>query len=125
MAEDTEVLDQGDEFAEGQDRKEVERVRSIVARVYTFVRSSEINRTIGSFTFDHYVDEAKRKIKGPGRQIRDASGTSFDTRPTKLEVITNLEKEFRDSFPIIEALAKKKNEADRINEKLEELEAKK
>jgi hypothetical protein len=99
----------GEEIAEGQARREVERIRTVVADVYTFVRSSEINRTIGAFTFDHYIDEAKRKIKGEGRAIRDAAGEATDVRPTKLAVLESLEKAFTDSFAVIEEMAKKKD----------------
>jgi len=96
----------GEEIAEGQSPTQAEKVRRVVADVYTFVRSQEINRTIGSFTFDHYIDEAKRRIKGTGRAIRNAAGESFDQRPTKLEFLDSLEAEFRASFKTIEELAK-------------------
>lgn len=91
-------LQPGEEVVEGQDPKEVDRVRVVMADTYTFVRSQEINRTIASFTFDHYIDEAKRQIKGVGRQLRDASGEAYDVRPTKLEALERLETEFNASL---------------------------
>lgn len=96
----------GEEVLEGQEVSEVEQARTVVADVYTFVRSQEINRTIASFTFDHYIDEAKNRIKGEGRQIRDAAGESFDIRPAKLEALEKLETEFNASLTLIESLAK-------------------
>lgn len=115
-----ESMEPGDQVADGQTQKEVERIRNIVAAVYTFVRAAEVNRTIASFTFDHYIDEEKRAIKGEGRAIRDAAGEAFDKRPTKLEIIENLEKEFRSSYTTIEKMAKKKDAADRVNETISE-----
>lgn len=96
----------GEEVLEGQNVSEVERVRVVVADTYTFVRSQEINRTIASFTLDHYIDEAKRQIKGEGREIRDASGKAVDVRPTKLEALEKLETEFKASLEIAKQLAK-------------------
>ena len=117
-----ESIEPGDQVADGQTQKEVERIRNIVASVYTFVRACEVNRTIASFTFDHYIDEAKRRIKGKGRALRDASGESIGTRPTKLEVIEDLEKEFRDSFSVIEKMAKKKDSLDKFDAEPQETE---
>ena len=96
----------GEEVLEGQDVSEVDRVRIVVADVYTFVRSQEINRTIASFTLDHYIDEAKRQIKGEGRQLRNAAGEAYNVRPTKLEALNRLETEFTKSFSLMEDLAK-------------------
>lgn len=69
------------------------QVRKTVADVYTFVRSREVNKTISGFTFDHYIDEAKRKIKNPSI-LYTASGQSAGTRPSQLDSITKLEQEF-------------------------------
>jgi len=100
-------VETGDEILEGQLLEESDKVRAIVAATYTFVRSAEINRTIASFTLDHYIDEAKRAIKSEGRAVRNAAGESFDLRPSKLDALLSLEKQFTDSFAVIEALAKK------------------
>ena len=97
----------GEEILEGQTITQVDKVRKVVADTYTFVRSVEINKTIASFTLDHYIDEAKRDIKGAGR---DSLGAAADIRPSKLDVLVDLEKQFSDSFEVIEALAKKADE---------------
>ena len=96
----------GEEVTEVQSPREVDRVRVVVADTYTFVRSQEINRTIGSFTFDHYIEEAKREIKGTGTSIRDAGGAAIGVRPTKLEALEVLENEFRATLPTIREMAK-------------------
>jgi len=85
----------GEAVQDGQDKFEVERVRKVIADTYTFVRSQEYNRTIASFTFDHYIEFEKQAIKGTGRQIRNASGQVLGTRPTKLEALINLQDSFK------------------------------
>jgi hypothetical protein len=85
----------GEAVQQGQDRLQVERVRKAIADVYTFVRSQEYNRTIASYTFDHYIEFAKQAIKGTGRQIRDASGKAVGIRPAKLEALSNLKTAFQ------------------------------
>ncbi len=84
----------GESVQQGQDQLQVERVRRAIADVYTFVRSQEYNRTIASYTFDHYIEFAKQAIKGSGRQIRDAAGNAVGVRPTKLEALSNLQNSF-------------------------------
>lgn len=86
-------------------------IRRTLGDVYTFVRSQEVNRQIASYTLDHYIDEAKSKIKG-GTTLRDAtgssvdaSGTSFGTRPTQLEALTKLEQDFNAGFNEMQKLA--------------------
>jgi hypothetical protein len=78
---------------------ENDEIRRIVADVYTFVRSREINKAISSFTLDHYIDERKREIKGE-RIIRSASrpGEGVDRRPAQLDAITRLEEDFKKGF---------------------------
>src|SRR5690349_15198307 len=85
----------GEAVQDGQDKFEVERVRKVIADVYTFVRSQEYNRNIANFTFYHYLEFEKQSIKGTGRQIRSASSQVLDTRPTKLESLTNLQNSFK------------------------------
>ncbi|MCG8429668.1 MAG: hypothetical protein MJA29_00615 [Candidatus Omnitrophica bacterium] len=96
----------GEEVDENQDVGQVNRVRIVIADTHTFVRSQEINRTIGSFTFDHYIDEARRQIKGSGTAIRNSAGEAIGVRPTKLEVLNVLETEFRASLEVARSLAK-------------------
>ncbi len=95
----------GEQVAEGQDKREVDRVRKVIADTYTFVRSQEFNRTIASYTFDHYIEFAKQRIKGTGRQIRNASGQTLDLRPTKLETLEKLESEFRSTLEQARSMA--------------------
>ena len=104
---------EGDDVLETQKREEVRRVRKIVADTYTFVRSQEINRSLSGFTMDHYIEEAKRQIKGEGRAIRNAAGEAFGLRPTKLESLTSLEDEFRATLETAKVMAKA---ADKISE---------
>ncbi len=75
------------------------QVRQIIADVYTFVRSRELNKTVSSFTLDHYIDEAKRRIKDP-RILRAASDPvkGAGTRPAQLSSIEKLEQEFSKAF---------------------------
>ena len=77
--------------------KELEKethLRAVLGSVYTATRSAELNKTIASYTFDHYIEEAKRKIKGSGQEIRDAGGQALGIRPSKLEALEKLEKDF-------------------------------
>jgi len=98
-------VQEGDAVDERQKASEVRRVRRIVADTYTFIRSQEINRTLSGFTMDHYIEEAKRQIKGEGRSIRDASGEAFGLRPTKLEALNSLETEFRATLETARVMA--------------------
>lgn len=100
-------------------REEAEKIRDVVANVYTFVRSQEINRVIGAFTFDHYVDEAKRRLKGSGREIRDAAGKVIKDdktgdpmlRPSLLDYLTKLKADFAASYNSIVKMAEAADKA--------------
>lgn len=102
------------EFAETkasvQDRKADIELRSILADTYTFVRSAEINKTILSFTFDHYIDEAKRVIK-EDRILRSAADpvTGIGKRLSKLSSLTKLEQDFNSVLGKIRKLAEAKD----------------
>lgn len=88
--------------------QKTDQVRQAIADTYTFVRSREINTTVASFTLDHYIDEAKRLIKGDGRLLRDASGQdslAVGTRPTQLEALASIQQAFNDAFEDAKALA--------------------
>ena len=91
------------------------KLREILANVYTFVRSQEINRVIGGFTFDHYIDEAKRSLKGTGRQVVDAAGTvisqdpKIGMRPSQLDYLTQIQTDFNNSYTDLLAAAKTKD----------------
>jgi hypothetical protein len=104
------------------DKKKLEedgKLRSILASVYTFVRSRELNKNIAAFTFDHYIAEAIKSIRGAevsineetkqGRGIRDAAGEVIGIRPSKLEELEKLEAEFKANLP---AMQKKAQDAE-------------
>lgn len=121
--ESGDVLDAQKAKKKKEDLEKVDRVREDIANVYTFVRSQEINRVIGAFTFDHYVDEAKRRIKGTGREIRDAAGVVIQDdktktqmmRPSLLDYLNKLEQRFNASYQ--EALKMAQNAEDQAKAK--------
>jgi len=91
---------------------QADKIRLTLANTYTFVRSREVNRQIASYTFDHYLEEAKSRIKGAalalrdaGGKTQDASGRDFGTRPTQLEALTTLEQDFNAGFEEMKKLA--------------------
>lgn len=92
------------------DRKADAEMRAVLADTYTFVRSTEINKTILSFTFDHYIDEAKREIK-EDRILRSASdpNTGVGKRPSKLSSLTKLQTDFNNAVAKIQKLAEAKD----------------
>ncbi len=85
---------------------EIDEIRRTIGDVYTFVRSREINKTIASFTFDHYIDERKRAIKGE-RIVRSASnpGDGIERRPAQLDAVSKLEEDFNQGFEKMKKLA--------------------
>lgn len=85
-------------------------LRATLADTYTFVRSSEINKTIASFTFDHYVDEAKRAIK-EDRILRTASDPTVGVgkRPAKLAALAKLQQDFNNALTKLQAAAQTKD----------------
>lgn len=88
------------------DRKADAELRAILGDTYTFVRSREINKTILSFTFDHYIDEAKRDIK-EDRILRSASdpNTGVGKRPAKLTAVQTLEQDFNNAMSKLQKVA--------------------
>ena len=108
-------VQEGNAVLETQKAAEVRKVRRVVADVYTFVRSQEINRTLSGFTMDHYIEEAKREIKGEtvtiggidqtGRALRGAGGEAFGIRPSKLDALTSLEDEFQATLGTAKTMA--------------------
>lgn len=105
-----------EEKLERQKAQEIRRVRRVIADTYTFVRGQEINRTLGGYTFDHYLEEGKRQIKGAttviggieqqGRALRGSSGEAFGVRPSKLDALDSLEDEFRATLETAKTMAK-------------------
>ncbi len=96
--DEAEAVDEKAHASSQASTEEEDQVRRTLADVYTFVRAAEINKTIASFTFDHYIDEAKRRIKEPSA-IRTASNPSgTGTRPSQLESLTKLEEAFNQVY---------------------------
>jgi hypothetical protein len=93
-----------------QDRQAQAAMRAILADTYTFVRSTEINKTILSFTFDHYIDEAKRAIK-EDRILRSASDpvTGVGKRPSKLSALQKLQTDFNNSLSQLQQVAQSRD----------------
>lgn len=89
-----------------QERSEVDRVREVVAEVHAFVRSRELNRTVSSFTLDHYIEQRKARIRGNARSTRTASGQPLDLRASQLEQLDTLEESFRAVYRVAEELAR-------------------
>ena len=85
-----------------------DQIRRTLADVYTFVRAAEINKTISSFSLDHYIDEAKRRIKDD-RVLRSASNPSkgTGTRPSQLDALTKLEETFNKVYDQAKEMADK------------------
>lgn len=111
MAEE-DIVEQFESKATLLAKRENDEVRSTLSDAYTFVRSREINKTIASFTFDHYIDEAKRAIK-EDRILRTASNASegVGTRPGKLNALAKLETDFTNALSKIREIAKAKDSA--------------
>lgn len=89
---------------EQEDTKEDDQLRITVANTYTFVRSREINKTISNFAFDHYVDEAKRRIK-EDRILRSASTPNVGARPSQLSALKKLQEDFNKGYTKAKELA--------------------
>lgn len=95
-----------------EDIKEEEQLRTIIADTYVFVRSAEINKTIASFTFDHYIDEAKRQIK-EDRILRSAlNPEGVGKRPSKLAALEKLEADFTSIYDKAKIRAEAKDGGD-------------
>ena len=84
---------------------EADKLREVLSQVYVFVRSQEINRVVAAFTFDHYIDEAKRLLKGTsyvraadGRPlIVDQEQNQYEVRPSLLDELQSMKSLF-DTF---------------------------
>jgi len=92
------------------DKRVNDEIRATLANAYTFVRSVEINKTISSFTFDHYIDEAKREIK-EDRILRSASdpNNGLGKRMGKLSALEKLERDFNNGLEKMRSLAQAKD----------------
>lgn len=102
----------GKEQEKKQAKKEQAGLQSL-ADIYTFVRSTEINRTIANKTFDHFIKEAIEKISSEN-ELKDAAGAVVATRPSKLEALNRLEQSLDDTIALVESIQKsKKKEGDK------------
>ena len=90
--------------------REDDQIRTTLANTYTFVRSREINKVISNFTFDHYIDEAKRSIK-EDRILLAASGQSPGKRPSQLTALATLKTDFTNNYPKMKELAEQTDKA--------------
>ena len=110
MADEPDVIEQFETKAAALERRADAEMRAVLADTYTFVRSAEINKTIASFTFDHYIDEAKRRIKND-RILRSASNPAegVGKRPAKLTALQKLEQDFTSALSKIKEVAKTKD----------------
>jgi hypothetical protein len=100
-----------------QETKEADDLRATIADVYVAVRSREINTAINNFTFDHYIDEAKRRIKEP-RALLSASGSGTDTRPSQLDALNTLKENFSKVYDKAKAMAEASDKENEATEKV-------
>lgn len=110
MAEEPDVITQFEVNATSVDRRADTAMRSVLANTYTFVRSAELTKAIFSFTFDHYIDEAKRELK-EDRVLRSASNPAegVGKRPAKITALEKLEIDFKNSLVNMRKLAETKD----------------
>lgn len=110
MADIDETIQQFKNPATVEEQRTNDELREILADTYTFVRSAEVNKTINSFTFDHYIDEAKRELK-EDTILRSASSPSqgIGKRPSKISSLEKLENSFNNSIDKMRQLARAKD----------------
>jgi hypothetical protein len=110
MAEEPDVITQFEVKATATSRRADAEMRSVLANTYTFVRSAELTKTISSFTFDHYIDEAKRELK-EDRVLRSASNPAegVGKRQAKIAALEKLELDFKNSLTNMRKLAEVKD----------------
>lgn len=104
------VITQFDTNTTPEQRRASSQMRQILADTYTFVRSSELTKTISNFTFDHYIDEAKRALK-EDRVLRTASNPTegVGKRPSLISALEKLETDFNNSLAALQKLASDKD----------------
>lgn len=113
------VQDQKDTTASKLTKQEQEQadkadeLRKKMAAVHAQVRAAEYTKTVSAFTYDHYIDEQKRKLKGEGRKIRDAGGNVIDGRSSSLEQLSKLETDFNSALSEATKLAQSGDTTDK------------
>lgn len=114
MADDPDIITQFETQSTVQDRRADTAMRAVLSDTYAFVRSSEINKTISRFTFDHYIDEAKRAIK-EDRILNSAANPTvgIGKRQAQLTALETLETNFKNSLANIRKLAEAKDTSSR------------
>lgn len=110
MANEPDIITQFETQSTTQDRRADSTMRSVLSDTYVFVRSAEINKTIASFTFDHYIDEAKRALK-EDRTLRSASNPAVGVgkRQAVITALEKLETDFNNSLGDMRKLAEVKD----------------
>lgn len=108
MADEPDVITQFETQATVQDRRADSAMRAVLSDTYVFVRSAEINKTISGFTFDHYIDEAKRALK-EDRILSSAAGPSVGKRQAQITALETLETNFKNSLASMRKLAEAKD----------------
>lgn len=110
MADEPDVITQFETRATVQDRRADVTMRTVLSDTYTFVRSSEINKTVASFTFDHYIAEAKSALKDE-RVLRTASNPAVGVgkRQAQIAALEKLETDFKNSLSNMRKLAEAKD----------------
>jgi hypothetical protein len=110
MADEPDVVTQFEVDATAEERRADAQMRAVLSDTYTFVRSSELTKTIASFTFDHYIDEAKRALK-EDRVLRSASNPAegVGKRQAKITALETLETNFKNSIANMRKLAQTKD----------------
>ena len=70
------------------------KLLAILGTIYSFVRSRELTKTLGSYSFDDYISEAKNQIKS------DKKGS----RSTKLSRLDQLESDLNTALGQVQQL---------------------
>lgn len=69
-------------------------IQEILHAAYSFVRSTELNKSISSITLDHLIQDHIEAIQGgESRGLLDATGKRTNLRPTKLDRLDRLEQD--------------------------------
>lgn len=91
-----------------QRKKQSSDLHRILHSAYSFVRSVETNNSISALTLDHLLKEHiqalgsdPEKRKTEKRVMSDATGTGFDSRPSRWDQINEMEKQFNNVIEVI------------------------